>query len=67
MGEIRQKGKERSNSEDLEEKKLDKLEDLFYFSPEKKNVIFGSALDNWGFAVESFSPLIGKKIGKDPK
>jgi hypothetical protein len=30
---------------------IDALEDHFYFSPEKKNIVFASALDNWGFSV----------------
>jgi hypothetical protein len=34
--------------------------------PDKKNVVFASSLDNWGFSVESFSPLIAKKLGKQP-
>jgi ribosome assembly protein 1 len=28
-------------------------------------VVFASSLDNWGFAIESFSPLIAKKLGKE--
>jgi hypothetical protein len=31
---------------------------------EKKNIIFGAALDNWGFDMSNFSPLIAKKLGK---
>jgi ribosome assembly protein 1 len=49
------------------EQPIDALETHFYFSPEKKNVVFASALDNWGFSVESFSPLIAKKLGKQPQ
>jgi len=30
---------------------MDALESYFYFSVEKKNVVFSSALDNWGFSV----------------
>ena len=28
--------------------------------------MFSSALDNWGFSIESFSPLISKKLGRQP-
>ena len=48
------------------EQPIDALETHFYFSPEKKNIVFSSALDNWGFSVESFSALISKKLGKQP-
>ena len=46
---------------------IDALESHFYFSTEKKNVVFASALDNWGFSIENFSPLIAKKLGKKPE
>lgn len=49
------------------EQPIDTLETHFYFSPEKKNVVFTSALDNWGFSIESFSPLISRKLGKKPE
>ena len=37
-------------------------EDL-YFSPEKNNVIFSSALDGWAFTVRQFASLYEKKLG----
>ena len=37
-------------------------EDL-YFSPEKNNVIFSSAIDGWAFTVRQFASLYEKKIG----
>ena len=46
---------------------IDELETYFYFSTEKNNVVFASSLDNWGFSVESFSGLIAKKLGTEPK
>ena len=47
-----------------EEQPFEKLETHFYFSIEKKNVVFASSVDNWGFEVDSFSSLIAKKLGK---
>ena len=46
---------------------IDTLESHFYFSVDKKNIVFASSLDNWGFSVESFSALIAKKLGKTPE
>jgi ribosome assembly protein 1 len=37
-------------------------EDL-YFSPEKNNVIFCSAIDGWAFTVRQFAALYEKKLG----
>lgn len=37
-------------------------EDL-YFSPEKNNVIFSSAVDGWAFTVRQFASLYEKKLG----
>lgn len=57
----------RKKSEDSTDRHLERLEDLFYFSPEKKNIIFSSSLDNWGFSIESFAELLAKKLNEDPK
>lgn len=35
-----------------------------YFSPEQGNVVFGSAIDGWGFTVQTFSNLFSEKLGK---
>lgn len=51
----------------LQSEPMDALESYFYFSVEKKNIVFASSLDNWGFSVESFSSLIAKKLGKTPE
>ena len=40
----------KTKSQDLSEENIDELESMFYFSAEKKNIIFGTALDNWGFS-----------------
>lgn len=37
-------------------------EDL-YFSPEKNNVIFSSAVDGWAFTVRQFASIYEKKLG----
>ena len=37
-------------------------EDL-YFSPEKGNVLFGSAIDGWAFSIQDFIDIYAKKIG----
>ncbi|KAG5457089.1 MAG: P-loop containing nucleoside triphosphate hydrolase protein, partial [Olpidium bornovanus] len=41
-------------------------EDL-YFSPEKGNVIFASALDGWAFRIEDFANLYANKLGISEK
>jgi hypothetical protein len=41
----------RKKSEDSNDTHMERLEDMFYFSAEKKNIIFASSLDNWGFSV----------------
>lgn len=53
----------RKKSEDSSDRHMERLEDLFYFSAEKKNIIFASSLDGWGFSIESFAELLGKKLG----
>jgi ribosome assembly protein 1 len=39
------------------------LEQQFYFSVEKNNIVFCSAVDGWAFTPKDFSPLISKKLG----
>jgi len=41
------------------------MEDEYYFSPEKGNVAFASAIDCWGFTVESYADLFSAKLGVD--
>lgn len=50
---------------ELHEKQMDELELQFYFSVEKNNIIFSSAVDGWAFTPKDFSPLISKKLGLD--
>jgi ribosome assembly protein 1 len=48
----------------VDEDLWDKLSDAdVYFSPEKGNVVFGSAYDGWGFRINHFADLYSKKWG----
>ena len=51
------KEKEESNNI-IEEKEKD-----FYFSPNKGNVIFTSATDNWAFTIDNFVDIFANKYG----
>jgi len=42
---------------------IQEKEDELYFSPDKGNVVFSSAIDCWGFTLESFSEILTKTIG----
>jgi ribosome assembly protein 1 len=50
-----------------EAKNLEELEKKVYFSPEKNNVLFASAIDNWAFDVFTFSKMLAQKLGVNPK
>jgi len=55
-----------SNSSDKEKKGddiIDEKEKNFYFSPNKGNVIFASAADNWAFTIDTFVDIFAKKYG----
>lgn len=58
---------ERKNSEENIEIDMNTLiqekENESYFSPDKGNVVFASAIDCWGFTLESFSEILTKTIG----
>ncbi|XP_078386576.1 elongation factor-like GTPase 1 isoform X2 [Cetorhinus maximus] len=34
-----------------------------YFAPEQGNVVFGSAIDGWGFRIEQFVQMYSQKVG----
>ncbi|CAG4943869.1 unnamed protein product [Parnassius apollo] len=34
-----------------------------YFSPEQGNVVFASAIDGWGFTIQTFAKLFSEKLG----
>ncbi|GME76847.1 unnamed protein product [Ambrosiozyma monospora] len=42
---------------------IEKDDQDIYFSPEKNNVIFASAIDGWGFNIAQFSVIYEKKLG----
>lgn len=46
---------------------LEVAEKEFLYSPEKGNVAFASALDNWGFTLDTLCPRIAKQFGMNPK
>ena len=45
---------------------IEKAESDFMFSPDKGNVAFASAYDNWAFTLDSFAPKIAKTLGMNP-
>ena len=47
------------NLDDLIQEKENEL----YFSPEKGNVIFASAIDCWAFSINSFADILCQKLG----
>ena len=54
IGDKDKEGKEKSDI--IEEKEKD-----FYFSPNKGNVIFASATDNWAFTIDNFVDIFANK------
>lgn len=62
----RKVSKESNNSDGNNEINLDNIieqkENDFYFSPDKGNVIFASALDNWAFTLDTFSEILSNKF-----
>lgn len=46
---------------------LEAAEEEHLYSPEKGNVAFASAIDNWGFTLDSLCPRIAKQFGMNPK
>jgi ribosome assembly protein 1 len=61
---------EDSHRKDSEENKeidmevlIQEKENELYFTPDKGNVVFCSAIDCWGFTLESFSEILTKTIG----
>ena len=54
----KEKEKDKNDSDIIEEK-----EKNFYFIPNKGNVIFTSATDNWAFTIDTFVDIFAKKYG----
>lgn len=49
------------NDEEIEAAELE-----HFYNPEKGNVAFSSAFDNWAFTLSSFAPKIAKQLGMNP-
>jgi len=49
------------------EKLIEKMEEQYYFAPEKGNVVFASALDCWAFSIDTYSEFISQKLKLDKK
>jgi ribosome assembly protein 1 len=56
------KGKDDNDGENENEWDEEKEKEIF-FSPEKGNVIFASAIDGWAFRIDSFAKIYAKKLG----
>lgn len=41
----------------------EKSDEDLYFAPEKNNVVFGSAIDGWGFNISQFASIYERKLG----
>ncbi|KAJ3069098.1 Cytoplasmic GTPase/eEF2-like protein (ribosomal biogenesis) [Podochytrium sp. JEL0797] len=51
-------------SKTLDDWILDDLDDEhLYFSPEKGNVVFASAIDGWAFRIDQFAAIYASKLG----
>jgi ribosome assembly protein 1 len=42
---------------------VDSTDEDIYFAPEKNNVVFGSAVDGWGFSISQFAAIYERKLG----
>ncbi|CAN6636382.1 ribosome assembly protein 1 [Trichomonascus vanleenenianus] len=42
---------------------VDSSDEDLYFAPEKNNVVFGSAIDGWGFNIAQFAAIYERKLG----
>ena len=47
----------------MTDEEIEKAEEEYFYSPEKGNVAFTSALDNWGFTLDTFAPKIAQQLG----
>ena len=55
------------NLSDEDDEEILSFEDKFFFSPEKGNVAFTSAIDGWGFTIPAFSYIISRKLNIAPR
>ena len=56
-----------SGSDRMTDVMLEAAEEEFLYSPEKGNVAFASAFDNWGFTLDTLCPRIAKQFGMNGK
>ncbi|KAG7665459.1 RIA1 [[Candida] subhashii] len=42
---------------------IEKSDEDLYFTPEKNNVIFASAIDGWAFSIGTFAKIYSKQLG----
>lgn len=56
-----------SGSEKMTDAELEAAEQEYLYSPEKGNVAFVSAVDNWGFTLDTLCPRIAKQFGMNPR
>ncbi|KAG8929585.1 Cytoplasmic GTPase/eEF2-like protein (ribosomal biogenesis) [Tulasnella sp. 418] len=54
---------DKDSSTGMEEQYEEKDDEDLYFSPERGNVIFASAIDGWGFRIGKFAQLYAQKLG----
>ncbi|XP_041980466.1 elongation factor-like GTPase 1 [Aricia agestis] len=57
------KPKEDNNFYDWTSALEDADDSNLYFSPEQGNVVFASAIDGWGFTIQTFAKLFSDKLG----
>jgi ribosome assembly protein 1 len=51
------------NDDALDESYQEKDDEDIYFAPQRGNVIFASAIDNWGFRIGRFAQIYAAKMG----
>lgn len=51
----------------VDEDEIEKIENEAFFSPEKGNVAFSSALDCWAFNLNGFAHKIAQKMGMNAR
>ena len=62
--ERRLEAKKNQHTEEVIENDFEEMNDEgIYFSPERGNVIFASAIDGWGFRIGKFAQLFATKLG----
>lgn len=59
------KWRERLEANKNEEEFIETSDEDLYFAPERNNVVFGSAVDGWGFNISQFAAIYARKWGID--